>query len=368
MTTAAVTWSAGQPFAFETVHLDGLRDDEVRVRTVAVGICHTDISAADGVIPFPLPGVLGHEGVGIVEEVGAAVRRAAVGDRVLMTFSSCGRCRWCRDGHSAYCERHNELNLFGGRRLDGSTTMRCRGVELNAHFFGQSSFADEAVVDERSLVVLPRELAEGDLPPYAALGCGIQTGAGAILNVMRPRPGSVVAVCGAGAVGLAAVMATKFAFPSRVIAVDRVAARLQLAAELGATDVVDTSQSDLTREISRITAGRGLDFVVESTGNVPLLELMVANLAARGRCAVIGAPPGGSRASFDVNSMIPGRTIQGVTLGDSEPETFVPALIEKYQRGEFPMDRMQRTYPFRNINQAVADARTGESIKPILVF
>ncbi|MGW4487823.1 NAD(P)-dependent alcohol dehydrogenase [Amycolatopsis sp. NPDC004368] len=368
MTRAAVRWSEAGTFSIEEVDLDRPRPDEVVVRLIAVGICHTDISASEGVIPFPLPGVLGHEGVGVVEEVGSAVRRASVGDRVLMTFSSCGTCRTCRGGAPAYCDKHNQLNLIGGRRLDGSATVSVRGQEINAHFFGQSSFAERALVDERSLVVLPPELADADLPPYAALACGVQTGAGAILNTFRPGPGDTVAITGAGAVGLSALMACRFAPTAEVIVVDRVASRLELALDLGATHVVDTSVSDLPTELNRICGSRGLDFVVETTGNIGLIQQLVTHLAPRGRLGIIGAPPAGAQAQFNVNFMIPGRGIEGITLGSSEPETFVPWLVDAVRSGTLPIERLTRTYPFEEIDKAVADAKSGATIKPILLF
>ncbi|WP_326565246.1 NAD(P)-dependent alcohol dehydrogenase [Amycolatopsis rhabdoformis] len=357
MTTAAVIWQEGREFALEDVELDEPRPDEVRVRLVAAGMCHTDLSVAKGVTPFPLPGVLGHEGVGVVEEVGSRVVRAKPGDRVLMTFTSCGRCRNCRGGHPALCEFHLPLNLFGGRRADGSATIRHKGEDLGGHFFGQSSFAQHAIVDERSLVVLDH-VAEADLPVLAPLGCGLQTGAGAILNVLRPTPGSTVVVAGAGAVGLAAVMAAARMSPApEIVVVDRVESRLELARELGATTVATSAD-----------ALDGADFAVDTTGNVGVIEQLVAGLAVGGTCALIGAPRAGSRASFDVNRMLPGRSIVGVTLGDGEPETFVPLLAAAHTRGEFPMERFQKTYAFEDINAAAADAESGAVVKPILLF
>jgi len=366
--TAAVVWKAGDPFELQEVQLDQLRGNEVRVRMVAVGVCHTDVSAARGVIPFPLPGVLGHEGAGVVEEVGDRVQRAQVSDRVLLSFTSCGRCVACRSGHPAYCASHLPLNLLGGRRADGSATVSVGGRDINAHFFGQSSFSTSAVVDERSLVVLPRDISDAELTVLAPLGCGLQTGAGAVLNELRPTPGSILVVTGAGAVGLAAVMASRLTAAMQVIAVDRVASRLELADQLGATDLVDTSNADLQEVLLALTGGHGTDFALETTGNVRVLDALVESLAVGGTCAVVGAPPAGARGSFDVNKFLPGRAVKGVTLGDSEPETFVPLLVRAYRSGRFPIDRLQRTYPFSDINEAVAEASSGAIIKPVLTF
>lgn len=366
--TAAVVWERGSPFEFADVDLAPLRPNEVTVRMVATGVCHTDISAAQGVIPFPLPGVLGHEGAGVIEEVGAQVARGSVGDRVLLSFTSCGRCARCRGGHPAYCDEHLSLNLLGGRRADGSATMAADDRELNAHFFGQSSFATRAVVDERSLVVLSPDTTDAELAVLAPLGCGLQTGAGAVLNELRPDPGSTLVVTGAGAVGLAAVMAGRMTGAQKVIVVDRVASRLELARDLGATDVVDTTGTSIQDALADLTGGRGVDFAVETTGSVAVLDSLVESLAVRGECAVVGAPPAGSRGSYDVQALLPGRVIRGVTLGDSEPESLVPFLVEAYRSGRFPLERLQRSYPFSEINRAVADASSGAVVKPVLTF
>lgn len=367
-TCAAVVWDVGEPFRLEDVELDEPRRDEVRVRMVAVGLCQSDMGAARGHFPFPLPGVLGHEGVGVVEAVGSDVTLTAVGDRVLLVYARCGHCRSCRGGHPAYCTTKVELNLVGGRRPDGSATIRHRGRELGAHFFGQSSFAHHAIVREDTLVVLPPDIPDDDLPTCAALACGVQAGAGAVLNVLRPRPEDVLAVAGVGGVGMAAVMATRLLRPRTVIAIDRVPARLALAAELGADVTVDLSRTDLAGALTEITGGAGVDVAIDATGHVPTLEALVGALAVRGRCGVVGVPPAGTRAAFDVMPLVMGRSVVGIGAGDTEPRTFLPALVEAVRRGDLPLARIQRRYPFAEINRAVEDAASGATVKPILVF
>ena len=366
-TTAAVAPGGGAPFEMVEVDLDELRPDEVLVDVVAVGMCHTDLSASSGAIPFPTPGVLGHEGAGRVRAIGTGVRRVAVADAVLMSFTSCGRCTACRGGHPAYCDRHLEWNLLGGRRADGTSTVRRNGVELGAHFFGQSSFSRQAIADERSLVPL-EDASDDELVRFAPLGCGIQTGAGAVLNVLRPSPDATLAVSGAGAVGLAAVMAAAAQSLSTILVIDRVPERLELARQLGATPTIDGRSADVAGEVRRLTLERGVDAAIETTGNVGVLESMVQALAIRGKCVVIGAPRAGSRASFDVNAHIPGRQIIGVTLGDSEPERFIPELIAMHRAGRFPFDKFERRYAFEDINLAATDAASGVTIKPVLVM
>ena len=253
-TQAAVVESGGAPFTLVEVELDEPRADEVLVRMTAAGLCHTDLGVASGGLPFPLPGVLGHEGAGVVERVGAAVTSVVPGDHVLLSFTSCGGCGNCRGGHPAYCATWLPDNLIGGARRDGSATITRGGEPLGGHFFGQSSFARLAVADERSVVKVDPS---APLETIAPLGCGVQTGVGAVWNVLRPGPGSTVVVAGAGAVGLSAVMAAALTPALQIVAVDVVPSRLDLARKLGATHVVDASTEDLPARIAEITGGAG---------------------------------------------------------------------------------------------------------------
>jgi len=260
----------------------------------AAGLCHTDMGVANGALPFPLPGVLGHEGAGIVEQVGSAVTALQPGDHAILSFTSCGTCANCRDGHPAYCATWLPSNLVGGTRADGSTTPRRNGQPLGGHFFGQSSFSELAIVDERSVIKVDPAVR---LELVAPLGCGVQTGAGAVWNVLAPRPGSTLVVLGAGAVGLSSVMAATMSPAARIIAVDRVAERLQLARELGATDTVEAGPGSLAEAIRQLTGGAGADGVIETTGSTAVLRQGVDALAARGTLVMVGAPPASSTAA-----------------------------------------------------------------------
>jgi aryl-alcohol dehydrogenase len=332
-TTAAVVESSGAPFTMSDITLSDLRPDEVLVRLVATGVCHTDIGVAAGALPFPLPGVLGHEGAGIVEAVGANVSRVAAGDQVLLSFTSCGACVNCRDGHPAYCLTWLPLNLIGGTRPDGTSPLSRSGSDLGGHFFGQSSFARHAIADERSLIKLHPD---APLDQLAPLGCGVQTGFGAVWNELHPRPGSTLLITGAGAVGLSAVMAAQFTPASRVIAIDRIAARLDLARELGATDVINVNDADLNEAVTDLTQGGGVNGVVETTGSTAVLGAAVMTLAPRGTTVIVGAPAFGSQLGLDVNFMFPGRRVTGLTLGDSETQTLIPALAKLVADGRLP--------------------------------
>ncbi|MFJ7419087.1 NAD(P)-dependent alcohol dehydrogenase [Streptomyces uncialis] len=363
---AAVTEGKGAPFVFEYLELDtALRPDEVLVKVVATGVCQTDIHVRDQALPVPLPAVLGHEGAGIVERVGDGVTSVAPGDRVVMSYQACGHCRPCRSGNPAYCAVSFPAN-FGGARLDGSNALRrtpeAGGGEIHGHFFGQSSFATHALATERNVVKvddgIPLEL-------LAPLGCGLQTGAGAVLNSLRIPAGASVVVIGTGTVGLAAVMAAKATGAAPVIAVDIVPERLALAAELGATHTVNAKDEDTAARIAEITGG-GADYVLEITARPEMLTLAVDALAPLGTAALIGGAPAGARAEVDMNALLGGRTVRGIAQGDSVPQLFIPQLIELYQAGRFPFDRLITPYGFDEINEAVEDTRTGAVIKPVL--
>ncbi|MFD7409087.1 NAD(P)-dependent alcohol dehydrogenase [Streptomyces sp. NPDC059866] len=364
-TRAAVVETGGAPFTLSDIRLDEPRPGEVMVRMAAAGLCHTDLGVASGALPFPLPGVLGHEGAGVVEAVGPGITRVAPGDHVLLSFTSCGDCRNCLDGHPAYCATWLPLNLIGGRRPDGSNTLSRDGEAIGGHFFGQSSFARHALVSERSLVKVDPEV---PLETVAPLGCGVQTGVGAVWNVLAPRVGDTVVVLGAGAVGLSAVMAAALTPATTIIAVDRVAERLQLARDLGATHTVHAGESDTVEAVTDITGGQGADGIVETTGNVRVARTGTEVLAPRGTLVLVGAPPFGTDMALDVNGMLPGRHVVGLTLGDNETQTVLPALVRLVRDGRLPVHRLITQYAFEDIDQARQDMIAGKTIKPVLLF
>ncbi|MDJ1138524.1 NAD(P)-dependent alcohol dehydrogenase [Streptomyces iconiensis] len=368
-TRAAVARPGSGTFVWEDVTLDDPRPDEALVRIVGAGICHTDIAARAGQVPTPLPAVFGHEGAGVVEAVGSEVTGLAPGDSVVLSFSSCGRCLACRRGHPASCEHFFARN-FGGARPDGSTPVHAAdGSDLGGRFFGQSSFAEHAVVDARCAVPVLADT-EDELALLAPLGCAVQTGAGTVLNVLRPGAGSTVAVFGAGAVGLSAVLGATLTLAERVIAIDILPSRLELALELGATHVINGRTEDVQARLDEITGGRGVTGAVESSGVPELLRQAVDSLATgNGTVAVVGTPPLGTEGTFDINSLVVhGRSIRGVAEGDSDLVGFVPALVGLSRSGRFPFERMIRTYPPERINEAAADAASGEVVKPLLCF
>ena len=362
---AAVVREKGGAFLVEDVQIDAPRADEVLVRVIAVGICHTDAIMRDQYFPYPLPGVFGHEGSGIVEAVGTNVTTVVPGDHVVLSFMSCGTCSRCAEGEPAYCENFLGLNL-GGQRADGSTgCCDAHGHALHDHFFGQSSFSSFTLAHSRNVVKVPRDVPLELLGP---LGCGIQTGAGAVFNSLAVRAGASIAVFGVGSVGLSAIMAARVAGATTIIAVDVQTSRLVLAKELGATHVVNAAETDPVAAIQSIT-GTGAKFTVETSGRPEVLRQAIDALAIRGTCGIVGAPPMGTEARIDVNMvMIPGRMIRGICEGDSVPSIFIPRLVDLYKQGRFPFDKLVRFYPFEQINEAVAASLKGDVIKPILRF
>ena len=362
---AAVVRAASHGFEIEAVSLEDPRDDEVLVRLVATGVCHTDLIARDQIYPVPQPIVLGHEGAGIVEKVGAGVSHVEPGDHVVLTYLSCGDCPACNEASPAYC--HKLVGLcFGGARPDGSGAIRdANGEALHGHFFGQSSFPTLAIASRRNVVKVRRDAPLEILGP---LGCGLQTGAGAVLNVFRPEAGQSLAVFGAGAVGLSAVMAARHAGMEPIVVIDVVPERLQIARDLGADATIDAREGDVVARIHAASGG-GVAFALEATGIVAVLRQAIDALGQQGVCGIVGATPPGAEVSFDVGDlMIRGKTIRGIVEGDSEPHEFIPRLVDLYMSGEFPIERLVRTYPFDAIGQAVADAERGAVIKPILLM
>ncbi|MGA2863974.1 MAG: NAD(P)-dependent alcohol dehydrogenase [Verrucomicrobiota bacterium] len=348
---AAVLREPGAPLKIERLEMEGPRDDEMLVRIVASGVCRTDIDFCEGATFGPV--VLGHEGCGVVEQAGKRVNGFKPGDHVVLSYQSCGQCRPCRNGHPADCQRFYDAN-FGFARLDGTNALQ-GGVR--GHFFGQSSFATHTLATVRNVVKVPPTL---PLKLLAPLGCGLQTGAGTVMNSLGVRAGSSVAVFGTGSVGLAAVMAARIVKAKTIIAVDINSRRLRLARELGATHSINNRRGDLGRSIAAITGG-GVDYVVESTADSDLERLAVEVLNSGGKAARL--------SGVSASGRLPGgREVLSVIQGDAVPQKFIPKLIKLFQNGRFPFDRLVKFYNFTEINRAIADSKRGRTVKPVLLM
>ncbi|MFP6847285.1 MAG: NAD(P)-dependent alcohol dehydrogenase [Pseudomonas sp.] len=360
---AAVTRTQGAPFVIESARIREPQGDEVLVRVVATGMCHTDMIVRDQYYPVPLPAVLGHEGSGVVEAVGPLVRGLEIGDHVVLTYGYCGHCLPCGGGHAAYCQEFFARN-FSGTDPHGHCALEdANGEPLHDHFFAQSSFATFALSRENNAVKVSKA---APLELLGPLGCGIQTGAGAVINSLKVTPGSRFAAFGAGAVGLSAVLAAKVAGATTIIAIDVVPSRLELALELGATHAINSRDTDVVAAVREITGG-GVNFALESTGRPQVLRQAVDTLGGLGVVGVVGAPPLGTTAEFDVNDLLlGGKSIRGIVEGDSVPQQFIPQLVDLYLQGRFPFDKLVKFYPFDQINQAAEDSEKGITLKPIL--
>jgi aryl-alcohol dehydrogenase len=361
--TAAVLREKTRPFTIEEVELDAPQADEILVRIISAGICHTDLVIRDLPYPPPLPSVLGHEGAGVVEAVGERVRKVRPGDHVVLSYMSCGSCANCQQGAPAYCGQFFAANL-GGVRVDGSTTLHKDGEAVYGRYFGQSSFATYALASERNVV---KVRADAPLELLGPLGCGVQTGAGGVLNSLRVRACSSIAVFGVGSVGLSAVMAAVVAGCTTIIGVDINPARLELAKTLGATHTIHAGQDDPVAVIRSIT-GEGVHYSLETSALPRVLRQAVDSLCALGVCGLIGAAPPGVEVNLDMNAILTGRSVRGILEGDSIPDIFIPQLIDLYMQGRFPFDRLASFYPLKEINQAMTDSEQGRVVKPILMM
>ncbi|TDO46871.1 aryl-alcohol dehydrogenase [Kribbella sp. VKM Ac-2527] len=362
--TAAVARELGGSFSLEQVTLDDPRAGEVLVEIAGVGLCHTDLAAKDGHLPFPLPGVFGHEGSGVVVAIGPGVSKVAQGDKVALTFNSCGECVQCVRGEPSYCQSFMPLN-FAGVRPDGSSTLRSGDTVLGSEFFGQSSFATHAIAHERNVVKLP---ADAPLSMVGPLGCGVQTGAGAVLNSLDCSPGSSLLVLGGGSVGLSAVLAAGVRELGTVIVVEPLVQRRELALALGATHAIDPADGPVSEQV-RAIIGRGVDYVIDTTGVVGVLEQAMLSLAQRGTVGIIGVPsdPAAALPVNLIQAQMLGATITGIVEGDSVPDVFIPQLLELHRAGRFPFDKLITTMPFARINEAVAAQHRGDAVKIVLV-
>ena len=361
---AAVVNKAGSPFTLETLELEEPRNDEIRVRIVAVGLCHTDVAFQHGVLPFANPFVLGHEGAGVVEAVGSEVDLVQPGDRVAISFRSCGECQNCEAGLPAYCHSMPMLNS-AGMRPDGTTSLSRDGKVIQSNFFGQSSFASHCLTYERNVVKLP-----DDLPFEIAcpLGCGVQTGAGSILKSMDCRPGSPLLITGGGTVGLSAVMAAKIRGCDPVIIIEPQESRRELALELGATHAIDPrTMPDLASAVRAIVP-IGVAYAFDTTGRPDVLTAVMDCLAPKGLFGIVGIPPGGTPVPGDLNQVITlGHRIMGIIEGDADPASFLPELIAHHRNGRLPVERLIRTYPLTQINRAIEEQHSGVCVKPVLL-
>lgn len=358
--TAAVLRSPEGEYALETVELTEPGPGQVLVKIVGAGMCHTDILPRAPQSMSPPPIITGHEGSGIVEALGEGVTSIAVGDHVVLTFDSCGACPKCDAGNPAYCDTFFFRNVLG-RNVDGTTGVTdAEGNDVSSRWFGQSSFATHAIANERNAVVVDPEVPLELLGP---LGCGVQTGAGSVLVALDVQPESSIAVFGAGAVGLSAVMAAKVAGATTIIAVDLHAHRLELALELGATHTIAGDAEDVVMQIMGI-AGGGVDYTFDTTGVTAVMVNAVTATSMAGKIGFVGVQA--EPLTLDPTVII-GKTIMGILEGSVDPQVFIPRMVELWKAGKFPFDRLIEKFPMSKINEAERSSLSGGAIKPVLI-
>ena len=362
-TRAAVLRHRGGTYAIEQVELVDPGPGQVLVKLAACGICFTDVGVQRYEQGTPLPQVLGHEGAGTVLAVGDGVTNVAPGDRVVLSYASCGACPSCSHNHPQYCANFMALN-YAGVLPDGRVPMQQNGAPVYGGFFGQSSFADHAIAYARNTVKLADDVPFALAAPF---GCGLQTGAGTAYNTLNVQALHSFAVMGAGSVGLAALLAAVDRGCHTIIAVDRVAARLDLARQLGATHIILADGSDLMAALRAIVA-TGIDRIVDTTGVSAVIRAGLEALASRGEMAMLAVTAPGTEITFNPNTLLGGKSLKGAVEGDADPQAFIPWLIERHRAGRFNHAPLVTQYPLAAINDAVADMASGKVVKPVLVM
>ncbi|MEM9247103.1 MAG: NAD(P)-dependent alcohol dehydrogenase [Pseudomonadota bacterium] len=360
---AAVLRHKNGPFGLETIRMEPPRAREVVVKIAGVGVCHTDLVVREGNYPIPFPMVLGHEGSGVVHQVGSEVTAVAPGDHVVLSFGFDSQCKACVRGQPAYSSQFFARN-FGGRRPDGTTPLTdSNGDALSAYFFAQSSFGEYAMAPEESVVKIDRDV---PLELMGPLGCGIQTGAGAVINSLSCRPGSSIAVFGAGSVGLSAVLAAQAVGCTQIIAVDLIEHRLAIAREMGATHTINGRLDNAVERIVEVTDG-GAQYALDCTGVPAVVRQSVECLRLTGMAGLVGVPQPGAELTLELRTLLSGRGIRGIVEGDSVPRTFIPELIALWKTGRFAFDKLIKTFKLEDIEDAIRATERGEVVKAVLI-
>lgn len=361
---AAVMRKAGEPLTIEEVELEGPKEGEVRVRMVASGICHSDYSMLHGVVPCPLPAILGHEGAGVVEEVGPGVSDLAVGDHVIAVLTpSCGECGMCGEGKPFLCrDMGKTMNEF--TQLDGTLRTRAGGEEIY-RMCAVGSFAEQAVIPQGAVIPIPKE---HDLTEVCLIGCGVTTGVGAALNTAQVKPGSSVAIVGCGGVGLSILQGARIAGATTIIAVDPKAEKRELAMSLGATHTVDPSQENPVKAVRSLTKG-GVHYSFEALGLSETMEQAYGMARASGLCTVVGVAKYGAEVTLKAGTFLAEKKITGSAYGSAVPKRDVPRFLDYYRRGELRLDDMiTKKISLDQINDAFAEMGRAEGARSVIVY
>jgi len=359
---AAIFREAHQPLAIESVDVDSPAEREVVVRTAATGVCHSDLHFVDGDLPAPpRPMAMGHEGAGVVEAVGAAVTEFQPGDHVVACLSGfCGMCAQCLSGHPNLCTARYVSRSRGADprlRLDGDGIIQ---------FADLATFAEQMLVHENSLVRIDPDI---PLDVAALMGCGVLTGLGAALRTAGLEAGQTVAVFGCGGVGLSIVQGARLGGAGRIIAIDQFQTKLDMARNMGATDVLDASSGDAVEQLRELTGGAGVDHAFEAVGLPSLIRQSIEALAIRGTATIVGVPPAGASLEFPLDAIRPECRIQTSRMGSNRFRTDIPMYLEFYRQGRLKLDDMvTRRLGLEDVNESFRAMKAGEVARSVLVF
>ena len=359
---AAVFHGPKMPLSIEDVELDKPQDREVLIKTVASGVCHSDLHFVDGLYPYAAPAVLGHEAAGIVEEVGKQVTYVKPGDHVICCLSVfCGTCARCMSGHPNLCSNKEATQ----RKPGDKPRISQKGQPVN-QFLDISSYCEKMLLHENAVVKIREDL---PLDRAALIGCGVTTGVGAVLNTAKIEPGSTVAVFGAGGVGLAAIQGARIAGARKIIAIDMFEGKLAMAKRLGATDTVDASSSDPVDEIRKMTGGAGVDYSFEAIGLKKVAEQAFLAIKPGGTATVIGMIPVGQKVELDGYMFLTERKLQGSNMGSNRFRIDMPKYIDFYLQGRLNLDDMiSRRGKLEDVNEAFRAMKAGEVARTVLMF
>ena len=358
---AAVLIEAGKPLVIEQVNISNPGPHEVLIRTVACGLCHSDLHFIEGTYPHPLPAIPGHEAAGIVEAVGSEVRTVKVGDAVITCLSAfCGHCEYCVTGRMSLCLGAETRRKPG----EASRLTRPDGSPV-AQMLNLSAYAEMMLIHEHACVAINPEM---PLPQASVIGCAVTTGAGTIFNACKVTPGETVAVIGCGGVGLATINAAKIAGAGRIIAADPMPEKRALAMKLGATDVIDAMADDAAKQIQELTKG-GVDHAIEAVGRPASGELAVKSLKRGGTATILGMMPLQHSVGLSAMDLLSGKKLQGAIMGGNRFPVDIPRLVDFYMRGLLDLDSIiSETIPLEQINEGFDKMKRGDAARSVIVF